>query len=93
MGVLVADVRHLQTVGSGYTQTVLPLWTTLVSLCAGRLLKDAIWAALGGGALKPEADSMFSLNSVLLAQAVTATKDGEIDQDGFTTISLRAPCR
>ena len=48
MGVLVADVENLQTVGSGYTQTVCPLWTTLVSLCAGRLLKDAIWAGVFG---------------------------------------------
>jgi hypothetical protein len=65
------------------------LWIILVSLCAGRLLNDAICAAVFGGvALKPEADNMFSLNSVLLVQAATAAhspKTAGIDFSDFNT--------
>ena len=76
-------------VGSAYTQTVLPLLVVLVSLCGGRLLNDASCAGVVGGvALKPEEDSMFSLFPTLFAQAVTAAHDprtARIDQNGFTT--------
>src|SRR6266851_1945827 len=71
-------------VGSEYTQTVLPLRVVCTSLCGGRLFNDASCAGVVGGiGLKPDDDSLSSLNFVLLSQAATATHSAEMAKIDF----------